>query len=180
MLKKQPIKRKPSTLVRKPLKKKSGIGLRDSKLTSKVPSKRKKITDQSKLKKQLWELCKKIIRAKYGNTCYTCDAHPLSGGNWHTAHFIASSVCGAYLRYDLRNLRPGCYRCNVSLAGNGAVYYRRMLEREGEEYVAGIFVDKERLTKLTPQFLREKIAEYTLILGNLGITSHYKPDMPDT
>lgn len=164
---KTPLKRKSSTLVRKPLKKKAGIGLRGAKTPPEGTKKRKKTTDTAKLKKKLWELCKTLTRLKYGNTCYTCDAPNLSGSNWHTAHFIASSICGAYLRYDLRNLRPGCYRCNVSLAGNGAVYYRRMVEREGKEYVDQIFADKERLTKLTPEFLREKIAQYTLILGTV-------------
>ena len=126
-----------------------------------------------KARKELWELCKQIIRKRYGNVCYTCGAKELSAGNWHTAHFIARSICGLYLRYDLRNLRPGCYRCNISLAGNGAAFYRNLVAREGQEYVDAIFADKERLTKLTPAFLAEKIAEYTLILGTLG-------DKPET
>lgn len=170
-MERKPIKRNPSTLVRKPLKKKSGIGLQGLKTPLGGPKRRKKTTDTARLKKELWELCKKLTRLRYGNVCYTCDAYPLSGGNWHTAHFVASSVCGAFLRYDLRNLRPGCYRCNVSLAGNGAVYYRRMVEREGQAYVDQIFADKERVTKLTPEFLREKIAEYKAILTELTLST---------
>jgi NinG protein len=129
--------------------------------------KRAKKTPEAKLKAELWQLCKQIIRLKYGNTCYTCAAHPLVGSNWHTGHFVASSICGAYLRYDLRNLRPQCYRCNVSLVGNGAVFYRNMAEREGSPYVEGIFADKERDTRLTRTFLQEKIDEYTKSLHTL-------------
>ncbi len=126
--------------------------------------KRKKTTDLSKLKKELWELCKQIIRKRYGNTCYTCDAHPLEGSNWHTGHFIAQSICGVYLKYDLRNLRPQCYRCNISLVGNGAVFYHRLLGELGPDYLSSLFADKERITKLTPQFLREKIEEYKAMI----------------
>lgn len=128
-------------------------------------SARKKKTPEAKLKAELWELCKQIIRLKYGNTCYTCGATGLTGGNWHTAHFIARSICGASLRYDLRNLRPCCYRCNVSLAGNGSAFYRALVEREGQGYVDGIFADKERLIKTNRQWYEAKVAEYKEILA---------------
>ena len=173
-MKKTPIKRKPSTLVRTPIKKKPGSALKRQKLTAKTPSKRKKTTDQAKLKKELWELCKQIIRKRYGNTCYTCGKTGLEGSSWQTGHFVASSICGVYLRWDIRNLRPQCFRCNISLVGNGAVFYRNLVALEGQAYVDTIFADKERLTKLTPEFLREKITEYTIILGTVDNS------LPDT
>lgn len=116
------------------------------------------------LKVKLWELCKQITRLKYGNVCYTCGATGLEGSNWHTAHFIASSVCGAYLRYDLRNLRPGCYRCNISLAGNGAHFYKNLVEREGQQYVDQIFQDKQKTIKADIIFFQDKIKEYEDLL----------------
>lgn len=126
--------------------------------------KRRKTTDLAKLKKELWELCKQIIRKRYGNTCYTCEAEGLAGANWHTGHFIPSSVCGTYLRWDLRNLRPQCFRCNISLVGNGSSFYRELLIREGVSYLDQLFADKEKLTKLTPAFLQQKIEEYKTIV----------------
>ena len=120
-----------------------------------------------KARKELWELCKQIIRKKYGNTCYTCDAKNLAGSNWHTAHFIARSICGLYLRYDLRNLRPGCYRCNISLAGNGAAFYRRLVDIEGQTYVDGIFADKNRAQKETLAFYQDLILHYQQLLKDL-------------
>lgn len=122
--------------------------------------KRKSKTPEAKLKEKLWELCKQIIRKLYGNTCYTCGKTELEGSNWHTGHFIASSVCGAYLRYDLRNLRPQCYRCNISLSGNGSLFYRHMVEEEGQEYVDGIFRDKNRIVKADKYFYQALIDEY--------------------
>lgn len=134
------------------------------KTTKKV---KKKTSSVSLLKKKLWELCKQIIRTKYGNTCYTCGVSGLAGGNWHTSHFIASSVCGANLRYDLRNLRPCCYRCNVSLAGNGAYFYKNLVIHEGQEYVDQLFKDKQITIKADELFYAQKISEYEKILAEL-------------
>lgn len=128
------------------------------------PLKKKSRTPEAKLKAELWELCKQIIRKKYGNICYTCGKEGLSGANWHTGHFVSSSVCGGYLRYDLRNLRPQCYMCNISLSGNGAFYYHRILDIHGQEYIDNIFADKARITKLDRTFLEAKISEYKELL----------------
>lgn len=128
-----------------------------SKSKSKRPSKKA-------LKKKLWELCRLIVRKQYGTDCYTCPAKNLEGSNLHTAHFIPSSTCGLFLRYDLRNLRPCCYRCNVNLGGNGAAYYRNMVAREGQAYVDGIFADKNRITKESIIWYEEKIGEYQKLI----------------
>lgn len=132
-----------------------------------TPLKRKSKTPEAKLKERLWELCKQIIRKRYGNTCYTCGNTGLEGSNRHTGHFIASSVCGAYLRYDLRNLRIQDYRCNVSLSGNGAIFYRRMVEEEGQDYVDEIFRDKNKIVKADKHFYQHLIDEYEQILSDL-------------
>lgn len=128
---------------------------------------KKKLPKPKNLKKKLWELCKQIVRKKYGNVCYTCGAGDLEGSNWHTAHFIASSICGANLRYDIRNLRPGCYRCNIFLAGNGAMYYRKMVKEEGQEYVDQLFADKNKTIKADRTWFLKKIEEYESLLESL-------------
>lgn len=77
----------------------------------------------------------------------------------HTAHFIPKSICGAYLKYDLRNLRVCCYRCNVWLTGNGTAYYKNMVEREGQEYVDQIFKDKQITCKAYDKY-QEQLESY--------------------
>lgn len=130
--------------------------------------KKKATTGQIKrFKTKLWELCKKIIRLKYGNTCYTCGKNGLSGSSWQTGHFIPSSVVGAYLRYDLRNLRPQCYYCNINLGGSGATFYKNLVEREGQEYVDQIFKDKQKTIKADEWWYISKIAEYEIYLQEL-------------
>lgn len=155
-MKRTPLKRSTSLVRKKPVQRQTGA------------KKRVKKTPEKKLKEELWELCKIITRKTYGNTCYTCPAINLQGANWHTGHFIPSSVCGLYLRYDLRNLRPQCYRCNINLAGNGSVFYRRLLSELGPDYVNQLFKDKELITKSTKEFYTDLILTYQQKVKELG------------
>jgi hypothetical protein len=118
----------------------------------KTPLKRKAKTDHRKTEDALWQECRRLIFSKYGDICFTCGK-PISGSNRHCAHFIPKAACGAYLKYDLRNLRPGCYYCNINLGGNGAVYYRKLLETEGQEYIDSLFKDKQISVKSTDHYL---------------------------
>lgn len=127
-------------------------------------AKRAKATPERLLKKKLWELCKQLIRELYGNECFTCGRIGLSGSNWHTGHFLPSSTCGAYLRYDLRNLRPQCYACNIHLGGNGAAFYKAMVEDVGQKEVDQIFKDKQKIVKVDRAFYETRIKSYTKVL----------------
>lgn len=49
--------------------------------------------------------------------------------------------------------------CNVWRGGMGAEYYRRMVEREGQEYVDELFKDKQKSVKAYDRYL-EQLAEY--------------------
>jgi 5-methylcytosine-specific restriction endonuclease McrA len=130
-----------------------------------MKSKKKKQPTPKQLKTKLWELCKRACREQYGNTCYTCGKTGLEGSGWHTGHFIPSSTCGASLRYDLRNLRPQCYNCNINAGGQGAIFYKRMVEREGQAYVDKIFQDKQKTVKCDILFLQGLIREYEDLLS---------------
>lgn len=114
----------------------------------------------AQLRDQLWELTKQACRKKYGNVCFTCGSRDLAGSNWQSGHFIPSSVCGAYLRYDLRNIRPQCIRCNLHGGGMGAEFYRRLVLIEGQEYVDQLFRDKQLITKADSIFYLAKIKEF--------------------
>lgn len=112
----------------------------------------------SLLQKKLWEECKRITRSKYPPVCFTCGK-PVVGSNDHTAHFIPKSVCGTYLKYDLRNLRRCCYYCNINLGGNGSMYYKRLVEIEGQDYVDQLFKDKSITVKAYDHY-QELLAKY--------------------
>ena len=101
----------------------------------------------SRLQRELWELCKQLTRKRYGNTCYTCGKQNLEGSNWHTGHLIPKAALGAYQKYDLKVLRPQCYYCNINLGGNGAEFYRRMVQSEGSDYVQTLYEDRQKTVK---------------------------------
>lgn len=116
------------------------------------------------LKKKLWELCRKVCDEQYPNAvCYTCDSR-IEKSNKQLGHFIPSSTCGALLRYDIRNLRWQCARCNLFAGGNGAVFYKRMVEREGQDYVDKLFQDKQKTVKADIIFYMRLIKEYEDLL----------------
>lgn len=117
----------------------------------------------SQLQREIWVLCREITRKRYKNTCYTCNRMGLIGGNWQTGHMLAKSTCGAYLKYDLRILRPQCYFCNINCGGRGADFIEIMRKIEGNEYVDQIL--KDRLITVNAFDHYKKIKEeYTLIL----------------
>lgn len=124
--------------------------------------KRTKLKKQSKQKisviqRKIWDECKRIIRAKYGNTCYTCPAKDLMGGDWQTGHMLAKASLGAYLKYDLRNLRPQCAHCNRWNDGMGAIFIENMRRIEGNEYVDQILKDRQVTVKAYDHY--EKLLE---------------------
>jgi hypothetical protein len=120
----------------------------------------------SVIQRKLWNLCKQITRKKYGNTCYTCSTPGLQGSNWHTGHLFAKASLGAYLKYDLRVLRPQCYHCNINLGGRGADFYTRMLSEIGEESMAKLQADRQVTVNAMDWYLK-LIKEYTELLNNL-------------
>ena len=123
--------------------------------------KRKSKTLIAKLKNILWELCKSIVRRRDGTICVICGKENLDGSGWHTGHFIPSLTCGAFLRYDLRNLHSSCYYCNVNLGGNGALFLIRLEEEYGRPFVDQIIRDKNISIKANILFYQKKIEEYT-------------------
>jgi 5-methylcytosine-specific restriction endonuclease McrA len=114
-----------------------------------------------KVQELIWVEIKRIVRARYKHVCFTCN-RPVEGTNMQTGHFIPKSVCGAYLKYDLRNLRLQCYNCNINLGGNGAIFYKNMVKKEGQEYVDKLFKDKQKSIKALDHY-EKQLLEYKLI-----------------
>lgn len=77
-------------------------------------------TEGQRLKKNLDRVCSEYVRRSYadwqGNVrCYTCDKQ----FHWkytQCGHYVSRTYNN--LRWDLRNLRPQCYSCNVMKRGN--------------------------------------------------------------
>lgn len=100
-------------------------------LKAKPSSAKKKQPSISSLKEKVWKECKRIIRARYGNTCYTSGQQGLEGSNWHTGHGVPQGTLPLRYQFDLRNLRPQSYNENINRGGNSHVFLAK-LEREEE------------------------------------------------
>lgn len=135
------------------------IGL-DGKILPNKPLKRTKLGKVGKQKisviqRHLWAECRRIIRASYPDTCYTCGATQLAlkPVNWQTGHMLAKASVGAYLKYDLRVLRPQCYLCNIRHGGRGADFIENMRRIEGDDYVEQILHDRQKIVKAIDHYI---------------------------
>ena len=127
----------------------------------KTPLRKKSIQSISLIQNKIWDCCKQIVRKRYSkkngkNDCYTCTAIDIQGSNCHTGHLWAKASLGAWLKYDLRVLRPQCYKCNIHHGGAGALFYARMVRENGQEYMNSL--ERER------QVTVKAIDHYTQIL----------------
>lgn len=120
----------------------------------------------SVLQKRLWELCKQIIRKKYPNTCYTCGKTGLEGSNWQTGHLWAKASLGAFLKYDIRVLRPQCAICNLFYGGQGAIFYKKMLEEIGHEAMEQLEQDRQKQVKAFDHYM-DTFIDYTVLLSSM-------------
>lgn len=120
---------------------------------------KKSKTPIAKSKEILWDTVKALIRKRDGNKCFICGKSDLSGAGWHGGHFIPSSTCGMFLRYDIRNVHSSCYYCNINLGGNGAMFYKRLAEEYNQDFVNKLFIDKNKTVKWDISDL-ERMTEY--------------------
>ena len=126
--------------------------------------KKKVKTDIQKIKDKLWSVVRSFIKKRDGPVCFICRKEGLSGAGWHGGHFLPSSTCGMFLRYDIRNVHSSCYHCNINLGGNGAVFYKRLEEEYGYDFVENIFKDRERSVKWGGQELELMMNNYKNLL----------------
>lgn len=123
----------------------------------------------SVLQRKLWSLCREIVRKRYKNVCYTCGQPNLVGANLQTGHLWAKASLGAYLKYDLRVLRPQCFRCNIHMGGLGAEFYRRMFIIEGQEFMEKLVKDRQITIKAYEHY-EKLLLTYQKVLENLSST----------
>ena len=110
---------------------------------------KKKKPSISTLKKKLWKLTSEYVRKKASNSqdgtakCVTCGAvRPYK--ELQAGHFIPKAL-GTAIYFDLRNIHPQCYRCNINLGSNGPEYFRYMQDTYGD----GVIDDLRRLSRTT-------------------------------
>lgn len=143
-----------------------------------TPLRRKSKTPLAKKKDHLWELCKQLTRKVHGYNCYTCGAYSDAP---HTGHFITDSTCSTELSYDLRNLRPQCYRCNIHLSGNWISYEAHLIRDHGQGYVDELKTRNQKTKGLQydSSWYDAKISEYEALLETISTSLNATSPIPD-
>ena len=78
----------------------------------KQKKKRKQKTERTKLKEELDELTKQLVRIRDNWTCQRCGKK-VTEQNAHCSHVIPKSK-GNALRWDLSNLKLLCFHCHIN------------------------------------------------------------------
>jgi len=127
---------------------------------------------KSEYEKDLEKLVNKLCRlVDIGQKCISCGSNDAI----HAGHF-ASVGSMPYLRYNLFNLFPQCYQCNVKKGGNVAWYRINLTQTFGTEFISmldGLFQTKA--LHLSIGDLKEKIIEARLLVkefeaANMALT----------
>jgi len=135
---------------------------------------RRKKSEITKIQEKLWNLCKQIIRLRYRNedgtfTCYTCQRRLTALADCHTSHLWPKGSLGANLKYELKILRITCYNCNINLGGNGAVFYKRMVEENGQAYMDELEAMKGLTIPNRKAYYQSLIESYTTMLNQMTL-----------
>lgn len=84
----------------------------------------------------VWEECKRLNRKYQPNVCYTCGATNLEGMNWQCGHGKPKGALPLKGKYDRRNLKSQCMRCNVDFGGCTDIFVSKLeKEKEGLEFL---------------------------------------------
>ena len=107
-------------------------------------------------KKKFWTEFSRFIRKRDDYICFTCGKEGNMAG-----HFIPRRECKLILYFNERNVHCQCYYCNLNLGGYGAMYYKNMIMRYGQESVDALFELKEtKIKKYTIEEYQELINTY--------------------
>jgi hypothetical protein len=131
----------------------------------KTKLRKKSKSELTKAKDKLWKTLKALIDIRDGDTCISCGATDLRGANKHGGHFIPSSSCGGFLRYDIRNVFNQCATCNLFRNGAGAEYTLALQKKFGKKFVEKIIEDKQVPIKLTVKYVEDMNNFYKSLLG---------------
>lgn len=122
----------------------------------------------SKLKKKLWTLFSIYIRYRDKGVCFTCGLKK-QWKEMQAGHFISRAIGGILLYFHERNVHCQCFRCNINLGGNGAIYAKRLKERYGQEALDELYTLQQTLAQWTPQDYLDKIEHYKNLIKEMGI-----------
>lgn len=123
------------------------------------------------LKKTAWDLLSRIVRLSHadeGGTveCFTCGKLMHFEKDGAQAGHAIGGRNGAVL-LDESIIRPQCFRCNIKLSGNYAIYTTKLIEQNGMDWWKCKLVESKQERKWNRVELEETIEKYKQRLKTL-------------
>lgn len=121
------------------------------------------------VRKELEALQKQLVRAIYGNDCFTCPAKNLQGSNCQLGHVPwprsqLSTIC----KFDYTYTRMQCFKCNIWDKGRGADAALRMLKEGMDVDFMRIHNEKTKGVVCLQRWFLQSIEEYKQKLLSLS------------
>ena len=119
----------------------------------------------SALKKLLWKEFSLWVKLNYSTDgqycpCFTCGKSlEIGTSNCQAGHWLAKSV-SSYHRFRENNVRPQCYKCNINLSGNAAVFERNLKDEIGADAVEDMYNTRHENGRRSRDWYVEKIEYY--------------------
>ena len=125
---------------------------------------KKKEKTISALTKELDTVVSRFVRLSRADPegmviCYTCG-HKAHYKKIHAGHYITRFFKAT--RWDLRNLRPQCFMCNIYRKGNAVIFRQNLVKEYGEEEIKEMEKSVDFLVRggLRREYLQEQIAVF--------------------
>lgn len=118
------------------------------------------------LKKKLWKVFSQYIRRRDKGVCFTCGLKK----HWkeqQAGHMIPKSVGGLSLYFHELNVNVQCYRCNINLGGNGAIYAKNFVEKYGQWKFDELLQEKNKIVKFSKQHYLFLLDHYINLLKEM-------------
>lgn len=134
---------------------------------------RRKLTDMSKneLEKKLDAAFSKFIRLKYAYgdhvRCYTCSSFA-GVTSIDNGHYLSRAL--RWTRWDDRNCRPQCAKCNRYLNGQHHIFRKNLVAEYGEEVISQMEYEASDWgeKRMPAEWMLEKIAYYRAEIKQMG------------
>ena len=94
------------------------------------------------LKKKLWKELSIYVRQRAKGICFTCGIKK----HWkemQAGHCMPKPTCNDLLNFHPINIQCQCYRCNINLGGNGAVFAQKIIDKYGYSTFLKLLADNE-------------------------------------
>ncbi len=110
-------------------------------------------------KRKLWTVFSEYIRKRDKGVCFTCGAENEIRFT-QCGHYYQRAICPLPLYFHERNNHCQCYRCNIWLRGNVAVYGARIREVYGTETLEELHALLGKIEQWKKEDYQELIEEY--------------------